>query len=242
MKQKILLLLLLILTISKSEINAQKYKGNWEKTEEDKKESKKFLNNFFISAGFSPFISLHKYSYIDTYMDGADVIESVETKSAFSVLDIELNLRYNLFNHHDNFSISTTFSPSFALIGDGASSVGINTPIGIDFNFFNHSTFNNIDNLGFSISGGLIRHNFVADKGEALASNFKWNDLFGRFTFKYRKYKASFSTNYKPNKYYYSYFAIQYGSSNQTLTMTNGTESTNKFNHFKIVFGKIFRY
>jgi hypothetical protein len=237
--------LLFIAILLSIEVSSQRIENGWKKTPEDRKESRKIGNNIYFSAGFTPIFSIYKYRYKYFYEDGLNLVEELsDPQKSHARIELEVNIRYNLFNFRDFFSISATFLPAISFHNGGIGTVYWNKPVSLDLNFYNHSTFNNINNLGFSISGGVQNHKIDVKSSPLFHTiqDLKWRDYFGRISIKFRKYKSTQSIKFNPRKYYYSYFALQYGFSNQTISINTGETTTDKFTHFKIVFGKIFRY
>lgn len=220
----------------------QKQTG-WEKNPEDKKEILRPKNNFFHSFGFIPFLNLFTLNYKIT--SDIDNTEYSTSTLNFSPLFIQYDLRYNLLNVRDFFSISVSSSPALAVcMSDYTTGIYRQLPIGLDLNFFMHSTFNNIQNAGFSFSGGLA-FNHASSAMRSQEGPVSWKEYYGKFCFKFKKYKSAnfkyYTTGILKVKNYYSYFGIQIGRGNADLTV-NGVLEPHTNKSFRLIFGKILSY
>jgi len=164
--------------------------GTWEKTKEDKKEMRRFKNNYYHALTFVPFSGWVNYSIPPVTTNGYDpqVISEIRAWTFFS---LGYQARYNLYNYRDWFSVSLSAEPYWDIVsrrsfGSASGSEDSNKKgvfLGVDLNIGHQSTFNNLNDRGLSVSGGL-HFNKVADYPGTRA-------FFGRLTYRYVKYKAS---------------------------------------------------
>lgn len=241
------LVLILFLLIGTRGV-AQKY--SWEKSAADKIECRKFKHNFYRQIGFTASIADYGRHYFygrrpASYnsINYGDTIDVVDPITYYSIASFEYGLRYNLLNVKDNFSISFNLRPSGNLCVGGITVASMFTlPIGFDFNFFNHSTFNNTDDNGFSLGGGIKinrfpnSRNFDPEKYLYLDVKNFWMEYYVRFEAKYRKYK------YRNNNSRYGYTAIQFGFRPREIQLLNGQIKPVRDMSVKIIFGKILNY
>lgn len=218
MKNRLLFLTTLLMLLI-SESYSQKI-NNWDMTQNDKKVARKFTNNFFLSGGITPLLSYYRFKAND-----------VQHKY-FDVFNIEVGLRYNVFNYRDFLSVSVVTYPNFGLNTDSyISGILFSVPIGVDFNMYNNSTYNNINKVGFSVGAGRA-FNFGID-------SFSEQTTYIRGVVRYNKYARKFSKKHKESsKLINGYFGFQYGF-NSAFELDSGTKIKD-YSNFKILIGRTF--
>ncbi|MEQ9186507.1 MAG: hypothetical protein RLP15_02160 [Cryomorphaceae bacterium] len=204
-------ILCISLLLSVTSTSAQRV-ATWEKSSEDKKELKKFGNNYFHAITFVPMTGLTHYTVDPIPSEGFGAEPSTRL-AAWTFFSLGYQARYNLLNHRDRFSISVSAEPywdivsrpSFESQGGSEDSNKKGIFLGVDLNLWNHSTFNNLDDRGMSLSAGL-HLNKVARYPSTRAG-------FARITYKYVRYKRSFFSvsSVDPNKQVFRFIALQVG-------------------------------
>lgn len=237
-----IIFLILFVSFSISKVKAQKI--SWEKTEADKKECRKFKNNFFRSIGFTASAAdIFSFPFVKVRTDRAtgEITKKVINTVGISLFTTEYNLRYNLINSRDNFSISFNTRPTLSLTTSGYHTgfAGV-LPIGIDFNFNAHSTFNNINNQGLSLGGGIKLNKYPLFVKDEYMNNTSavWMEYFIRLEIKYRKYAYK-----KDIKHKFGFVGLQFGIAPLTMEFGDGRASQSAMAYSaKIVFGKLLGY
>lgn len=87
--------------------------------------------------------------------------EEKVSASAITLIGVVIDIKYNLFDIRDYFSVSVnspivlggSYFVNKSVIGFGHIAV----PLMLDLNFFNHSTYNNINDFGFHVGIGRQR-------------------------------------------------------------------------------------
>lgn len=204
-------ILCISLLFSVTSTSAQRV-ATWKKSTKDKQEVKKFGNNYFHAITFVPLTGLTHYE-VDPMPRDDWGWEPITRLTAWTFFSLGYQARYNVLNHRDWFSISVSAEPywdivsrpSFESQGGSEDSNKKGVFLGIDLNLWNHSTFNNLDDRGLSLSAGL-HLNKVARYPSTRAG-------FARITYKYVKYKRSFFnlSSVDPNKQVFRFIAFQVG-------------------------------
>jgi hypothetical protein len=220
--KKIIIATLLLALVPSLNLYSQKV-DSWEKSAKDKKATRKFSNNFFMSGGITPFLGFHKYTFESS--NGEDPYN----RSDFGIIRGELGFRYNVFNYKDFLSISVSAYPEASLRTGEVAINALSFPIGIDVNLFNSSTYNNIDKAGLSIGFG---RNFDFGPDYRLQSNYL------RGVVRYDKYSRKFKKGMAmESKLISGYFGVDFLFAG---AQEFGEKDLINYRGFQIVLGRTF--
>ncbi|MFI5204092.1 MAG: hypothetical protein ACHQF2_06310 [Flavobacteriales bacterium] len=214
---------------------------SWKKSEVDRKECRRIRNNIFLSVGFTPIFGEVVHPYTTVFKSDGIEIEELKEFWGMQLIAGEIDLRYNVFNFRDYFSISPTVKPCISFVAGNTMRPFFFLPVGADFNLWNHSTFNNINNFGLTIGTG-IQYVFskVEDEYPYTTEPFKYHEYYGRILFKYRRYKH-YEISQKVRNHY-GYFGFQYAYSPEKITLTSGSVYTGANHSFKLILGTLLFY
>lgn len=90
-------------------------------------------------------------------VNSGEAYEDIEFVSGLTLFGLVYELKFNLFDIRDYFSVSinSPLTIGGSVISGQKDGFGhMVLPAMLDFNFFNHSTFNNINKLGLHFGGG----------------------------------------------------------------------------------------
>jgi len=140
-----------------------------------------FQDRYFSAMGFSPCLDFTvapgKVFYPAYHIDNGDTVCFLHQKTAFGIVSIAYEGRYNIFESGDNLAVSIKAKPTLSLAAANVGTGAFFFPIGAGLEVGNGATYRTESNTGFTFTAGyslnvvpLIKSGEPYDKAEGFTN------------------------------------------------------------------------